>query len=158
MKRSILLIAFVAALGGCSGQTTIGAMFCKSEHPSPEITALMQASCEGDRQASINLGRRFEAGNGVTVDGKLARKFYKVAATGSIGKTSIWVPGAGAVKGHLLFVNSGPAVAGLAEAQYRLGLLYKNGVGGKVNLQKAKKWLTRAAAQGHKRSQKLLNE
>lgn len=41
------------------------------------------------------------------------------------------------------------AEAGLAEGQYRLGLMYVRGAGCEKDLGEARKWLRKAAAQGH---------
>jgi TPR repeat protein len=156
MKSLLLGIFLISGLAGCSSLNIMRPASCSSSSENPEIAALMVASCKGDLHASLRLGTLYENGNGVEADGKKAREFFTIAATTSSGQTSIWVPGAGSVPGHLMMVNSGPAVLGLPEAQYRLALLYEQGVGGKRDQGKAKKWLQRAAAQGHLQAIKML--
>lgn len=50
------------------------------------------------------------------------------------------------------------ANAGIAEGQYMFGLMYRNGQGCTKNIDMAKEWLRKAAAQGHEKAERLLNK
>ena len=66
--------------------------------------------------------------------------------------------------GHMVLKNASlafnyyrrAAEAGDNEAQYRLGVLYKEGRGTPFDLKSAKKWFTRAAKKGHLKARKAL--
>ena len=143
---------------GCGSLRQMAATFCKSDHADPEIASLMQSSCEGNHRSSLSLGLRYEKGQGVPLDPARARQYYKRAATPRSGTTYIYVPAAGKVAGYTMPINTGPDLPGLAEAQYRLALMYQRGLGGKRNQRKARKWLERAARQGHPAASAMLAE
>ena len=114
----------------------------------------MKESCQGNRLASMQLGLWFEGHEQYSE----AARYFNVAATPSSGQSYIYVPPAGSVAGFTMPVDSGPYQAGLPEAQYRLGLLYLQGRGVKQSDKKARKYFTRAAAQGHHAAQQALSD
>ena len=87
----------------------------------PEIQALAKRAKMGDKWAQLELGRRFEEGNGVPVDKRRATHFYRRAASDS--RETIWVysppPGNGA-PGRVVPVEKGVTEFGLEEARQRL--------------------------------------
>lgn len=59
-------------------------------------------------------------------------------------------------KGAALILSA--AMAGLTEAQYTLGIIYRDGIGFRRDIVKAKEWLGRAAERGNERAIKALEE
>lgn len=89
-----------------------------------EINLLAARARQGDKLAQLDLGKRFEAGDGLTADEKRARQLYRLAATDSGGTIFVYSPPVGKHgKGQVIPVNLGPRVAGLAEAKDRLRAL-----------------------------------
>ncbi|MCJ9428508.1 tetratricopeptide repeat protein [Kordiimonas marina] len=148
-------LAFCVALM-LSGCANLGGLVCSTRSDGSQIADLKADSCRGNRQSAFALGWAYETGKGVEKDEKLAVRYYKQAAAASSGQTYIYVPPAGDVAGYTMPVNSGPASPGLAEAQYRLGLMYRDGRGARVNLSRARKYLGMAAKQGHPDAAKAL--
>ncbi|TNE65489.1 MAG: hypothetical protein EP335_05525 [Alphaproteobacteria bacterium] len=144
--RSFLAAATCLALAGCAGS---GGLLCSVKSDGSTLSDLKAESCKGDESASFALGMAYENGMGTDVDLKAAAHYYKKAATPSSGQTYIYVPPAGHVDGYSMPVTTGPATAGNAEAQYRLGLMYRDGRGVERDLKAARKYLEMAAARQH---------
>lgn len=89
-------------------------------------------------------------------DYKAAARFLKTAAMPSSGYSQIYVPGFGSVPASVQSIKTGPTTSGDSQAQYLLGWIYANGLTGKVKEGKARKWLKRAASQGHGEAISLL--
>lgn len=143
MRSGPVVLAFAAMLlSGCAG---LNETFCKSDHPDAEVASLMRESCQGNRLASMQLGLWFEGHE----DYAEAAHYFGVAATPSSGRNYVYVPPAGDVPGFTMPVDGGMRHDGFAEAQYRLALLYLSGQGVEKNEKKARKYLVRAAEQGH---------
>jgi len=138
----------LSVLSGC----TTGGLFCKNSHDDPQIAALMDKTCSGDRGAAMQLGFLFEARE----EFEQAAHYYGVAATPSSGQTYVYVPPAGDVAGYVMPVDTGPRTPGNAEAQYRLALMYREGKGVKQSDRKAASLLRQAAEQGHSSAQSIL--
>jgi hypothetical protein len=86
----------------------------------PEIDALRVRAEAGIAEAQVNLGRRYETGDGVSQDAAEAVRWYWLAAD-----------------------------QGLVTAQYRLGNMYANGEGVPQDDAEAVRWYRLAADQGH---------
>lgn len=88
---------------------------------SPDVQALAHRAQAGDNRAQLDLGIRFEEGDGVPQHSGRATKLYRQAASDSGG--TIWVympsPGNGA-KGRAVPVDRGPKQLGLDDAKKRL--------------------------------------
>jgi TPR repeat protein len=140
-------------------------------------TSFEQLECRarhGDKQAQYAVAMAFERGeymltlpeNGemlqrpihVAKDITKAIRWYKRAAAFVSGRTSIWVPGAGSVPGHVMSVDAGPDVSGHVPAMVRLGTIYMQGIGVPVDSQKAYRVLSRAAKTGDARAARMLRE
>ncbi len=85
---------------------------------------------DGDAEAQLVLGARYEDGNGVPKDLKRAVYWYKQAAN-----------------------------QGNSEAQYKMGVLHEQGRGVKRDTKAARNWFAKAAANGHDRAKtKMLGD
>jgi len=143
MRSGPVVLAFAALLlSGCAG---LNEAFCKSDHPDAKVASLMRESCQGNRLASMQLGLWFEG----QADYAQAARYFEIAATPSSGRNYTYVPPAGDVPGFTLPVDGGMRHDGFAEAQYRLALLYLTGQGVEKSEKRARKYLVRAAEQGH---------
>ncbi|SDD89732.1 tetratricopeptide repeat protein [Kordiimonas lacus] len=141
-------ISLFLLLPGCVGNS----FFCKAEHEDPKVASLMRDSCQGNRGASMQLGLWFEGEE----DYERAARYYRAAATPDIGQTYIYVPPAGDVGGYVMPIDTGPHTPGNAEAQYRLGLMYRDGRGVKQSASKARSYFRQAAEQGHADAKAIL--
>jgi len=148
VSRRMVAASFLLLLPGCVGS----GLFCKASHDDLEVASLMRDSCQGDRHASMQLGLWFEGHE----DYEAAARYYRAAAAPDIGQTYIWVPPAGDVGGYVMPVDTGPRTPGNAEAQYRLGLMYRDGRGVKQSNAKARNYFRQAAEQGHADAKALL--
>lgn len=91
-----------------------------------EIRALAQRAQYGDKQAQLELGIRFEEGNGVRRDLETAKKLYTAAASDSGGRIWVYSPSVGnGTKGRVIPVDRGPKRLGSDEATYRFSRLEK---------------------------------
>lgn len=105
---------------------------------------------QGDKTAMLWLGEQFERGSAVVeADQEQAFKFYLQAATDDATRTSIYVPGIKGQAGSVMSFPNHGARPGLAEAKYRVGLMYQEGRGTKQNTRLAIRWMKRAAKQDH---------
>ncbi len=149
--RVIIVLMFCLFVTGC---TSTGSIFCDSEHPEPKIANLMKESCAGNRLAALQLGLWFEGHEQYPE----AAHYFEIASTPSSGRNYLYVPPAGDVPGFTMPVDSGMHQDGLAEAQFRLGLLYLHGQGVGQNAKKAGKYFKLAAEQGHSGAVKALSQ
>lgn len=118
---------------------------------------LASSACGGDEFAQYEIGLIYESGTGAPGDLKQAAKWYKRAAARKSGTAPIFLAPVGNQRtGWVMPIESGPASRGDADAQYRLGLLYLEGRGVEQSRKRAKKWLKRAAKQGHQEAAWLL--
>lgn len=105
---------------------------------------------QGHRSSMLWLGEQYEKGSQlVTADQEKAFEFYLQAATDDPTRTSIYVPGIEGRPGTVMSFENHGATKGLAEAKYRVGLMYAEGRGTKQSDRLARRWMKRAAAQGH---------
>ena len=113
---------------------------------------------DGDQSSQYLLGKLYEDGVGVPADLGEAAKWYRRAAKGRSGTTYVYSAPVGDERyGRVLPVTTGPDTPGLSEAQYRLGLLYRDGRGVDRNLKRARRWLERAAERGHQGARRALD-
>ncbi|NVJ99203.1 MAG: SEL1-like repeat protein [Alphaproteobacteria bacterium] len=153
MAHGKILLQILAGVGALSLQgCATGGVFCSANHENPRVEAQMRDVCEGDRNAAMQLGLWFESQE----EYEEAVRYYQVAASAHAGQTYIYVPPAGDVAGYVMPVDTGPRVPGNAEAQYRLGLMYRDGRGVRQNEKKARSYFARAAEQGHADAEAIL--
>ncbi len=113
---------------------------------------------QGHKPAMLWLGEQYEKGSQlVTADQEKAFEFYLQAATDDPTRTSIYVPGIEGRAGTVMSFENHRATQGLAEAQYRVGLMYNEGRGVRQSRKLAVKWMRKAAKRGHKGAKRWLN-
>jgi len=117
------------------------------------VGAYRKAIDKGSTTAMVELGVMFGTGTGVPKDEAQARLlFERAAAAGNPrGVTNLSALGGGVPpsdpQSRALFTKA--AESGSAEAQYQLGLMASDGVGGKQDDAAARAWFEKAAAQNH---------
>ena len=86
-----------------------------------EVQSLARRAQAGDKHAQLELGIRFEEGNGVERDLKRAKKLYRAAAKDSSGRQWVYSPSTGSGSpGRAIPVVTGGLQPGLEEARIRL--------------------------------------
>ena len=103
------------ALGGCAARIPLAAGAIDAE-----IQELALRAEEGDKQAQLELGIRFEEGRGLPVDLRRAERLYRRAARDSGGTVWAYAPSVAGTPGHAFPVRSEPRQPGLEEARIRL--------------------------------------
>lgn len=89
-----------------------------------DVKILAAAAKDGDKRAQLELGKRFESGNGVPVDIRQAIKLYRLASKTDGGPVWIYVPSPGnGVSGQVQMRDDRPISTGLEEARKRLEIL-----------------------------------
>ncbi len=105
---------------------------------------------QGVQASQLQLAEFYAVKDARIQDFKKAAKWYKAAGSARSGNTYVYsAPVGGEKYGRVIPVQTGSSSPGDAEAQYQLGLLYLAGKGVQKSDRKARKWLARAAAQGH---------
>lgn len=125
----------MASLGGCA-----------SVQPCPVggLAALECSASRGFKPAQLELGKAYEAGAGVPVDYERAADLYRAAAASVSGTTYVYSPAVGKSPGRVIPIRTGMDQSGLAEAKYRLGLLYASGRGVDRDPERARKLMIEA--------------
>ena len=126
LVRASFLAAIMAMpllVGGCGSPSSYAGVSLSSAAVEPELQALARRAQSGDKHAQLELGIRFEEGRGVPRDLKRAVSLYARAAQPTGGTIWVYSPGVGKAKGRVIPVNTGPRVAGLAVAKFRLARL-----------------------------------
>jgi uncharacterized protein len=117
------------------------------------IDAYRRAAQEGSTAAMVALGILYASGSGLAKDEAQAHALFQRAADAgnALGVTHLAALSSAAgqpfdpVQQRTLLTNA--AEANSADAQFQLGLMYANGVGGAKNDFAARSWFERAAAQ-----------
>lgn len=116
------------------------------------VAAYRKAADKGSTTAMVELGVMYGTGTGVAKDEAQARAlFERAAAAGNPrGVTNLAALTGGAPadpRSRTLFAKA--AAAGSAEAQYQLGLMAADSIGGPRDDVAARAWFAKAAAQDH---------
>jgi len=153
---------FVLALGilAVTACETVPQGVCKSNYDTmmsakdrEDETGFVQAAfayndCQADsgsKEAYLWLGEQYEKGNLITdVDLEEAFNNYYKAASDETTLAS-----AAGSSGVSMNSQEQSVTNGLAEAQYRIGLMYEAGHGTDQSMTDATEWINRAAEQGH---------
>ena len=134
-KKAIELYEMAAKRGDAGAQYNLGLFYDQGMHGLTQsskraIEYYTLATEQGHAKAQCNLGTMYNIGcRGVNKDEKRAIEFYTLAAE-----------------------------QGLVQAQFNLGAMYFNGQAEEHSYSKARKWLTKAAAQGHERAIGMIKE
>ena len=125
-KKAIELYEMAAKRGNAGAQYNLGVFYQQGSYGVTQsdkrvIEYYTLAAEQGHAKAQLNLGTMYNIGcRGVNKDEKRAIEFYTLAAE-----------------------------QGLVQAQFNLGVMYLTGKGVERSNSKAKKWIAKAAAQGH---------
>lgn len=153
------IVIFCCLVAGCAGHLG-NRKYCSSAELPGYLDDVLGRACKGDQHASLEIGMYYEALAKHAPDNELyykkAASFYRIAATASSDQTFIYIPGAGDVAGYTMPIQTGAVTYGVAEAQYRLALLYRDGKGVKQDKGLAIWYLESAAKQGHFKSNEEL--
>ncbi len=118
------LLGFALSLASCAASSQYMGISLRPGAAEPSLQSTAQRARAGDKYAQLELGIRFEDGNGVPREAARALELYRAAATDSGG--TIWVyspPVRKGDTGRVLPVKMGQPQAGLAEARRRLEAL-----------------------------------
>lgn len=140
MTRTAFLGGAMLALAGCATVTPC---------PLDGFAAVQCRAGRGDKFAQLELGKAYEAGTGVPQDLERAADLYRAAAAPVSGTTYVYSPPVGKSRGQVIPIQTGPDQAGLAEAKYRLGLLYRSGRGVERDNERASELIREASEQGY---------
>jgi hypothetical protein len=120
-KAGILpLLAVALSLGACAANSYMGIPLAPGAAEAG-LQRIAERARDGDKQAQLELGLKFEKGIGVPSDAHAARAMFARAARDSGGV--IWIyspPVRKGESGRLISVDSGPKIQGLREAKARL--------------------------------------
>jgi TPR repeat protein len=131
----------------------LGRAYAAAQQWPDAVGAYRKAIDKGSTTAMVELGVMFGTGTGVPTDEAQARTlFERAAAAGNPrGVTNLAALTGGAPpsdpRSRALFVKA--AESGSPEAQYQLGLMASDGIGGPRDDVAARGWFEKAAAQGH---------
>jgi TPR repeat protein len=131
----------------------LGRAYAANRQMTEAISAWRKAADKGSTSAMVELGVMLGTGNGVAKDPAEARKLFERAAEAgnARGVTNLAALSSGAasdpVKARALLSKA--AETNSAEAQYQLGLMTAEGIGGPKDDVAARDLFEKAAAQGH---------
>jgi hypothetical protein len=120
-RRVIVGIALCIA-AACSYPTKYAGIDLTPGAADPQIQSLASRAKAGSKHAQLELGIRYEEGDGVPVDLEQARKLYEQAASDTQLQQTIYVPDGGAVRAETTYLGKR---AGLDLAQARLNQMWK---------------------------------
>jgi uncharacterized protein len=144
-----------ASAGSRRALYALGRAYAANQQLAEAAKTYRQAADRGSTSAMVELGVMLATGSGVAKDEAAARKLFERAAEAGNprGVTNLAALGNDAgvpsdpVKARALLVRS--AEKNSAEAQYRLGLMMQDGVGGPKDDVAARALFEKAAVQGH---------
>jgi uncharacterized protein len=145
----------VASAGSRRALYELGRAYAAAGQMAQAIAAYRKAADKGSTAAMVELATLFEAGNGVAKDEAQARDLLQRAAAAGNPRAVASLATLGAANGQpidpaqqrTLLTNA--AMANSAEAQFQLGVMYANGVGGPKDDFAARSWFEKAAAQNN---------
>jgi TPR repeat protein len=144
--RALMAVALTAMLAACA--TT-------KPCPVGGMAALTCLADRGDKSAQLQLGIAYETGDGVPQNYERAARYFRFAAAPVSGTTFIYSPPVGKAPGQVIPVRTGADQPGLAEAQYRLAQMYRDGRGVQKDPARAERLFAQAAAQGFEKPPNL---
>ena len=117
-RRGLRLVALALVLAGCGMPTHYAGIPLARGKADPDLQLLAWRGLADDNAAQLELGIRFEEGNGVPVDLARARNLYRLAGNASGGSVNVCTP-AGRDGVNCALVDLGPPPPGLPEARRR---------------------------------------
>jgi TPR repeat protein len=141
----------IASAGARRAMFGLGRAYAANGQMQEAVAAYRRAIDKGSTAAMIELGVLYGMGQGVQKDAAQARKlFEKAAAAGDPrGNTNLAALSGGGSAPTDRGLLTKAAEGGSAEAQYQLGVMYANGVGGPQDDFAARALFEKAAAQNH---------
>jgi len=128
----------------------------------PAQATVSQLQCAADlgmQSGIVELAKRYETGTGVQADLKRAVALYTRAAAAVQPTTAIYSPPVRVGgSGQMIFLPNSHAGPGSAEAQFRLGQMLIEGRGVPRDVERGRKLIERAAAQGFSPAQRTAGE
>jgi TPR repeat protein len=133
----------------------LGRAYAANQQMADAIGAYRKAADRGSTSAMVELGVALATGTGVAMDEVQARRLFERAAEAGNprGVTNLAAladrggPPSDPAKTRALLMRA--AAANSAEAQYQLGMMTAEGLGGPQDDAAARAWFEKAAAQGH---------
>jgi TPR repeat protein len=131
----------------------LGRAYAAGQQIPEAITAYRKAADKGSSSAMVELGVALATGQGVARDEAQARALFERAAEagnprGALNLMALAGSGAGdAAKTRALLARA--AETNSAEAQFQLGMMNAEGIGGPKDDVAARSWFAKAAAQDH---------
>lgn len=145
-----VLYKAAAEAGVLSAAVNLGVLYENGDGVQLDLSEAVRwyrvASDAGSASGQLNLARCLEFSLGVTQDRTEALRLYRMAAA---VRPLDWY--------QIPTEQVTPTFANL-EAQYTLGVIYVNGDGVPVDLKEAHRWISMAAAGGHKNAQARLKQ
>ena len=155
---SIVLLSWIVGVRADPLQDATSAVQRK-DYPSA-VRLLQPLASAGNPQAQLNLGLLYYHGHGVRESDSEALQWFERAARQGLAEAQFLAGNMYAYGLIVLPADTDPtplaatwyfeaARQGHASAQYSLGILFLTGSGVELNDAEARKWIARAAAQGH---------
>jgi TPR repeat protein len=160
LKQALALYERAAGRSGWA-RAKLGLLHFEAKDYAKALPWLRRAADEGNPAARNTLGVMYDRGLGVKVDHAAARDLWHSSddprARGNLA--GLYAEGRGAPSGPAAveWYRTG-AQAGVASAQFRLGMMYAKGEHVAQDDRAAAQWLTRAAGQGHPQARKEAGE
>jgi len=120
VQFAVILTSCLSALAACAVPTDYVGISLVPGDADPEIQSLARSAQAGSKHAELELGIRYEEGDGLPVDLDRARALYKSAAPDTGGTIWVYSPPVGSSPGQVIPVDTGPKQLGLVEAKKRL--------------------------------------
>jgi TPR repeat protein len=133
----------------------LGRVYAANGQMAEAIAAYRKAADKGSTAAMVELGTLYAAGNGVAKDETQARALFQRAADAHNPRAVVSLAALGTASGQPLdptqkrAMLKSAAEASSADAQFQLGLMYANGIGGPQDDVAARLWFEKAAAQNN---------
>jgi hypothetical protein len=123
MAKSFIFATICTVVPACASSNYMGISLAPGAAPA-DVQRLAARAQSGDKQAQLELGERFEGGQGVLADRERAIRLYRMAVSDDGGTRWIYSPspGGGALPRVVAFTK-GPAQAGLLEAKEKFRIL-----------------------------------
>lgn len=133
----------------------LGRAYAANGQTAEAVGAYRKAADAGSTAAMVALGLLYESGSGLPKDDAQARVLFQRAASAGNALGIAQLAALDKTSGQpidpaqqrALLTNA--AAANSADAQYQLGLMYANGIGGPKDDVMARSWFEKAAAQGN---------
>jgi uncharacterized protein len=133
----------------------LGRAYAANRQIAEAIAAYRKAADQGSTAAMVELAALYAAGNGVAKDEAQSRALLQRAAAAGNARALTALAAIGTVAGQSIdpvqqrALLESAAAANSADAQFQLGLMYANGVGGPKDDFAARSWFEKAAEQNN---------